>query len=114
KETGAYLPRTAWNYATERDGSPPAVSLGTSVYTSWPKQGQLFRVDLKAGVPFNTDWVSATPEQEKAGEVFAVTKLWKLGRTWESPSADTARALNRGMLVAGDRLVVATSKGQLL
>ena len=31
--------------ARERDGSPPAVSLGGAVYTSWPGKSKLFRVD---------------------------------------------------------------------
>lgn len=114
KSTGVWLPRTSWRYATERDGSPTAVSLGSSVFGSAPAASRLFRVNFTATTVFDDDWVHAEdPKQEVAKEAFSLNKIHALGPAWEAPSQDNRRAFNRAMLVTEGRLFTVTPRGNL-
>jgi outer membrane protein assembly factor BamB len=112
-EAGVYMPRSAWRYDTERIGTPVAVFHGSSVFSTLPEQSKLFRVDFAQGASFNPDWVSVSLEDEKAGAIHAVNKIFALGTRWTSASADTKTSVNRAMLVAGEHLFTVTPKGLL-
>lgn len=113
KDTGVYLPRTAWKYANVRNFSPPAVSRGGSVFSSVPGVGKLFRVDFEKGAKFDTDWVAVTKEQADAGLFTATSRFLQKGAKWSVPSEETKLAFNRAMLIAGENLFTVTPKGQI-
>ena len=113
-DRGIYMPRTAWRYGNARISSPPAAARGRSVFTSVPGISKLFRVDFEPDGPFNADWVKVSPEDEKAGFTHSTTRLYRMGTKWAVDSADDKRHVNRALLVAGDRLFVATRRGELL
>jgi hypothetical protein len=114
KETGVWLPRNAWRYATEREGAPQAVALGHSVFGTRPATSQLFRVDFRPDTKFNDDWVRAPDvKQEISKEAFSINRLHDMGPKWEAPSRDSRREFNRAMLVAGSTVFCVTPKGLL-
>lgn len=114
KETGAYLPRTAWHYGTARLGWPIAVSLGNSTYATSPATSKLFRTDFSDDKPFNTDWVTGAAVEDNQPAQFSTQKLQTHHAKWVVASPDNKTRLNRAMVVAGDRLVIATAKGTLV
>ena len=113
KETGAYVPRTAWRYCAARLQSPPAVFLGASVFGTVPSMSKLFRTDFNKSKPFNTDWVQVSEADTKADFLHASGKIFRTGTRWAVDSADGKLALNRAMLIAGENLFVVTPKGLL-
>lgn len=113
KESGAWMPRTAWRYGTEREGAPTAAALGASVFGTIPASSKLFRTDFKPGQAFNDDWVTAPQEERIAKAAFAINKIHGAGAKWEVDSQDSRRGFNRAMLVAGDNLFTAAANGSL-
>ena len=93
--------------------APVAVFRGSSVFSTLPEQSKLFRVDFAADAAFKPDWVSVSLEDEKAGAIHAVNKIFDVGTRWTSASADTKTSVNRAMLVAGEHLFTVTPKGLL-
>jgi len=114
KDTGAYLPRTAWRYANVRNFSPVAVSRGGSVFSSVPGVAKMFRVDFQKGAAFDTDWVTVSKEQVDAGLGTATSKWLQQGARWVVDSEETEIAFNRAMLVAGEHLFTVKPGGDLV
>jgi outer membrane protein assembly factor BamB len=112
-ETGAYLPRTAWNYGNVRNFSPVAVSRAGAVFSSVPGIAKLFRADFVKGAPFDTDWVTVSKEQTDSGMWTATSRFLEKGAKWAVDSEETKVAFNRAMLVAGEHLFTVTPKGQI-
>ena len=113
KETGAYVPRTAWRYCAVRLQSPPAVFLGASVYGTVPSMSKLFRTDFDRAKPFNADWVQVPEADTKADFLHASGKIFRTGARWAVESADNSHSFNRAMLIAGQNLFTVTPRGLL-
>ncbi|MCX5676371.1 MAG: PQQ-binding-like beta-propeller repeat protein [Planctomycetota bacterium] len=113
KETGAYLPRTAWRYSAARLQSPVAVLRGRSLFSTVPSASKLFRFDFEEGKPFDPTWVQVSEEDVKAGLFYSAAKTCRAGARWTVDSADSLRAFNRAMLIAGENLFTVTPKGLL-
>lgn len=111
--TGAYLPRTAWRYGSVRNLSPLAVSRAGAVFSSVPGIKKLFRADFTGDGPFATEWVQVPKERLDSGLATMTSRLLEQGARWTEESQESKTALNRAMLVAGNRLFVVTPKGEL-
>jgi outer membrane protein assembly factor BamB len=108
------MPRTAWRYGEARGRSPLAAFLGNSVFSTTPIKSTLFRVDFEKEKPFPTDWVQVTEKEAKEGLVYSTAKMLQSGGKWTVNSDDSPTRPNRAVLVAGNRLLVATHNGNLI
>jgi outer membrane protein assembly factor BamB len=113
KSSGAYVPRTSWRYNDARPYTPLAVCQGSSVFTTIPNEGKLFRTDFDKTAAFQPQWVQVSETEGKAGWVYSTGKIFKTGTKWAVEGPDTVRAMSRAMLVAGDNLFIATPRNTL-
>jgi hypothetical protein len=113
KETGVYMPRTAWRYGNERVLSPLAACRGSSLFSMEPAGARLFRVDFEKGKAFDTDWVRVSQEDQKEGWTRATGKIFKLGAKWAAGGDDPKQAAARALLIAGGNLFSVKPKGVL-
>jgi len=111
--SGVRMPRTAWRYGSVRGLSPIAVFQGRSVFSTVPGLKKMFRLDFDKDSKFNSDWIRAAPEDQKARLRFSTLKLFRKAPKWIADSGDSSHRLNRAMLVAGGNLFTARSSGLL-